>query len=135
MSEDREIVFWSASDTGHLTETDMDDSIQYHLEQFELGHWPETVDVRGYARMRVGAHACNPLEHVLEHLDEEYGDPDGGWADPTDAMKQAEAEFLAVIEREYTPWACEQVATKTVNVMDWIKKNRPDWLGDDGVEA
>jgi hypothetical protein len=123
-----EIVFWAVGHCENLSETDMDDAIQYHLEQFEMDCLPETIEVYGFARMTVGAHGSCPLDHVLEYLDEEYGDPDGGWSDPTEAMKKAEAEFLEVIEREYVPWSCEQVATETVNAMDWIRENRPDWL-------
>ena len=31
-------------------------------------------------------------------------------------------------DEEYTSWACEQVCSQEINVSDWIKKNRPDWL-------
>ena len=43
-------------------------------------------------------------------------------------MKAAALAFATVLLREYESWACEIVKRETVNVHDWIKEHRPNWL-------
>lgn len=52
--------------------------------------------------------ANSALEHALENLDEEYGDPDGDNTEPTEAMKAAALSFGRAVVADYVPWACEQ---------------------------
>lgn len=73
-----------------------------------------------------------PLNDILEGLDEEYGNPEGDYTKPTDAMKKAQEVFLKVVAEEYSSWACAEVVEKTINAHEWIKKNRPDWLAGKG---
>ena len=94
------------------------DEIQDCLGEDEV--FPATIIVCGYARMDVEI-TLNPLEHVLEELDEEYGDPEGTYTEPTLAMKEAEEKFLAVIKQEYTPWMCEEVCRREISVVDWLE--------------
>lgn len=76
---------------------------------------PSTLTLYGYAPMVASRHDCgDPLQQVLEALDEQYANPDGDGCEPTAAMKAAETTFLAVILREYTPWMCALVCEVTV---------------------
>jgi hypothetical protein len=119
--------FWGSGDDERLSCTDEDEAIEAMLDEM-TAPLPEKITVYGYAPMEVNTGALNPLEHVLEYLDEEYGDSEGDPSKETDAMKEAERVFLEVVKKEYVVWACESVCKKEIIVADWIKENRPDWL-------
>src|SRR5690606_19353922 len=83
-----------------------------------------------FAPMKPDPDSYNPLEHILEQLDDEFGDPDScdGTA-ATEAMKQAEKVFIAAVLAEYTPWMCEKTGNEvTVDALEWVREHRPDWL-------
>lgn len=115
-------------DSERLRWDNIDDAMMEFFENVPRELWPETVTVNGFARMTVDRKRLCPLDLLLEELDEEYGDPEGDYPIPTDAMKGAEKTFLDVVLSEYTPWACEQVAIKEINVIAWVKANKPEWL-------
>lgn len=126
---EREAEFWGPVEAGQLTAIDEDEAIESILDDYTDNNFPEKITICGYAHMKIDISYLNPLEHCIENLDEEYGDPDsGGYSDPTDAMKDAERVFLEVIKKEYQVWTCEPVCKKEIIVADWVKKNRPDWL-------
>jgi len=131
MSEiDRKIEFWGREEDEHLTHTEMDPAIEEILDGMDnINALPETIEVCGYAHTEPSSKGINEhvLEHLLEWLDEEYGDSDK-YSDPTDGMKEAADTFVAAVLAEYTVWACDLVKKETVNVQEWIKENRPDWL-------
>ena len=130
---DRTIVFWGLEDDERLTHSEMDDAVESMLDGMDdIKALPETIEICGYAYMEPGVkkEAENILERLLEGLDEEYGNPDGGCTKATDSMKKASETFVAAILKDYTVWACDLVARETVNVQKWIKENRPDWLGE-----
>jgi len=75
-----------------------------------------------------------PLEDIIERLDETYGDPDGiRETEITDRMKSAQDRFLRVVRDEYQAqcWACEEITRVTINVREWIEKHRREWLEDE----
>jgi hypothetical protein len=119
----REPQFWSVGDSERLRWTNIDDAIVEWIDDMYDATLPDEITVIGYAPMEVSTHHLNPLEHVLEYLDEEYGDPDGaGWSKPTERMKEAERGFLRVVKEEYVSWSCEEVARKTINVREWRRE-------------
>jgi len=70
--------------------------------------WP--VKVLEYAPMKLPDAeriAADVLEHTLETLDEEYGDPDGGPTEPTEAVKAAALAFARAVVADYSVWAHE----------------------------
>src|ERR1700690_4114385 len=91
-----------------------------------IDHMPETIKVVGYARRIVEPDFLHPLEDLIEWLDEEYGGEDP--SDITEAMKEAEKAFVAVILKEYVPWQMEPVVKEEINVTEWVKANAPEWL-------
>ena len=140
---DRPIVYWDCDeDTERLSHTDQDDAILYALDEWldptmtptevlstlrdGIG---ETITVHGFARMEMPTYELF-LEHLMEWLDNdlELGDVDG--ADPPSEALQAGARaFYEVLLKEYTPWSCEVVAKEEVNIEQWIRENKPEWLG------
>ena len=135
------IDFWDCDEGQEcLTNHDIHDAIEYHLDgMWERGQeWasyksylPEKLTVYGWKRIKVTADMLyEPLDDVLERLDEEYGDPDGDGADATEKMKEAQKVFLEAVAAEYSCWACEQVAKVEVDPAAWIEQNRPDWMED-----
>jgi len=134
-------IFWAIEDEEELAHTDLDDAVSEYLDGFmspkmTQDDWdaiPETVEVLGYKRMDpLSAGSVDhygPLDHLLESLDEEYGDPNGDPTKRTPAMEAAAKEFLEKVLAEYEVWACELSGEKkTINCLDWIKENMPEWL-------
>ena len=120
----REPTLWGEPDKeGPLHFDNKDDAINDLIDNFNEGEEPETITIAGYAPMKVVM--PNILEMLLENLDEELSDPDGDLTEPTEAMKEAEKVFLAVIENEYKPWAHEEVCRKEINVKEWLAKIEP----------
>ena len=118
---------WGTGDEEHLQYDNENECIEAMLDIMD-NPLPEKITICGFARMDVDTTCLNPLEYCLEGLDEEYGDPDGEYSKPTETMKAAEKTFLEIIQKEYKPWACEEVCRKEIIVADWISANRPDWI-------
>ena len=122
-------AFWGDEGQESLTDTDIDDCILYLVEDFD--DFDVTIDVYAFVPQAVQVDATsNILEPLLELLDDEYGDPDGGYSKPTTGMVEV-AEYLAhVVETEYTAWACESIGIVEVDVLAWVKEHEPEWLED-----
>jgi hypothetical protein len=128
LSDERKPDYWGAHEEERLVHEDKDEAIEAILD--DCAEMPETIKVCGYARMRpniIEAYKGDVLERLLESLDEEHADPDGDSTEPTEAMKEAEAAFLAVVDKEYESWACEEITQEIVNVQEWVKTHRPGW--------
>ncbi|MBE3087724.1 MAG: hypothetical protein IMZ71_01200, partial [Chloroflexi bacterium] len=131
MDNERKIEFWGGPDEERLTHTEMDCAIEDILDGMAMDvknikDLPETIEVCGFARTKLSSKSGEfwaefVLEKLLEGLDEEYGDPDGSYSDPTDGMIKASEAFVAAVIDKYEVWACEAVERETVNVQEWIK--------------
>jgi Mg2+/Co2+ transporter CorC len=86
--------------------------------------------VYGYERLKLDVSRLTErmLEQILEDLDDEYGDPNGGDTKPTTSMKQAAHALVEAIVEDYIVWAHDKVEEHEVDVREWVKTNRPDWL-------
>jgi hypothetical protein len=124
---ERKIVFWSDGVSERLCWETENDCIEGMLDGMNRP-WPDRITICGFARMIVDVGGCDVLERMLEILDEEYGNPDGREDEPTPAMLEAEKAFLAVMQREYRPWACEEITSKEIEVMPWVREHAPNWL-------
>lgn len=133
MTEQNEIEYWDCEeDTDILYYESMDEAIESyldsHLDLEDLWStdtltvycfvpiYPTFQILRGYV-----------IEKVLEWLDEEYGSEDG-YTEATDAMIEAEGIFIDVILKEYKPQRYKVAKKIEINVAEWVKENRPDWL-------
>ena len=87
-------------------------------------NWPDTVQTYAYVPMEAHGwplHASDLLKHLIEDLDEEYGDPDEA-TQPTIALLSAAMEFCAVLRAEYRVWPCVRAPEKDVLVQ--VKGNK-----------
>ena len=141
----RTIEFWECNPFAEQYHyTTQEDAIEGYLDGVRLEkflvehdmqkeHWPETLECKGYARKEADFDGVllrgNVLEILLEHLDcnEDLGSPDES-TKATKKMIEAERVFIKAVLDEYEVWACEPVETVTVNVKEWVEKNRPNWL-------
>ena|SRR3990167_4767121 len=103
---------WGLDESERIHCTGFDEALEEardaHYETGDSG--PKTELILAWRRMKVDVPSHDVLEHVLEILEEEYGDPYGDYVpETTRTMTEAAEAFAAVIEREYKPWACEPV--------------------------
>ena len=135
MSEPK-VEYWDCDEGAEeLRHRCMHDAIEYCLDGMHPDPLPETVEVHGFARMQLNPAEWSgwrgPLESFLENLDEDYGHPTD-YTTPTDTMRKAERAFVEAVLREYEVWRCYKVCTETVNVAEWVRENRPEWLESQG---
>lgn len=136
-----EIEYWDCDEgQERLTHTDQGEAIEAHLDSLwvrdeSVEEWLESagdeITVYGFKRSKVKpGELYEPLEDILERLDEEHCDPEGEGTEATEVMRNAQTAFLEVIAAEYFSWACEEVkeAAVKVNVKEWVKENCPHWL-------
>jgi cytosine/adenosine deaminase-related metal-dependent hydrolase len=91
--------------------------------------WPVRVIVYRHAKLatpeKLGRIA---LDALMEHLDEEYGDPDGCGPDkPTEAMRAAATALGKAVREGYAPWAC----VPTGDVIEVTLEQAREMLGED----
>ena len=124
----REVVFWDEEGKEQLSFTEKDEAIEYILDGSD--ELPETLEICGFARIEVTETPDQLsdiiLEDLFERLDENYGGEN-----PTDISAEIQdkaEEFAKFILDKYEPRQCEIIKRETINVNDWVIKNRPDWI-------
>lgn len=125
--DEKSIVCWGALGDEELTHEDMNDAIADVLDAAD--ELPETLEIQGFARVKVTLLGNDILENILESLDDKYGGR-GEDAEPTREMGAAAEIFTNAILEEYVPWRCEAVISKTIDVNKWVKEHAPHWLDD-----
>ena len=125
----KEPKFWTCNEHAELLRhVDYEEAVQEWVEDLWPEELPETLVVYGFAPIDlsgVDVDAERVLEHLLESMDEEYGDPDGSYTIATESMKAAAEVFVETIYAEYDTWACVKVCEKTVRVADIITAEIP----------
>lgn len=124
---DRTVKYWDLEGADCLIYEDKDEAIEGILcssgdmsGELEIcGYAPEEVDWAYYEQYILG--------HLLERLDEEYGNPKRGGT-CTEEMELATKQFIEEIKEHYEVWACEEVIRETIDIAEWVRKHRPDWL-------
>jgi len=133
MNEVRQPMFWGAQDEERLTHKEMDDAIESILDDAET--LDGVITVCGYVTLELPPAeeiATNLLDDILESYGGDYGDPEGSIADDeTPLMRKAAEVFAAVFRQEYSVWACRVAETHTIDVREWVKEHRPDWLAEE----
>ena len=82
------------------------------------GIWPDAVQTYAYVPMEAHGWPLRPdnlLKHIIEDLDEEYGDPDEA-TQPTIALLSAAMVFCNVLRAEYLVWQCVRAPSQDVLV-------------------
>lgn len=122
MSEKREPTFFDWKESETLYCTSIEDCVEDFLEQVDIDSIPETLEITGYAPMipDIERIASWILDDLLEtKLDDEYGNADGDYTKPTEAMKMASVNFVNEVLKEYKIWTCEPVSKQTVKISDY----------------
>lgn len=125
------MIFWGEKDDERLHHDDPDEAIADIIDGLHPVGFDEIgeITVHEFAPATPNPEHWRPLESLIEQLDEEYADPDGDGTRPTEAMLVAEKAFVAAVLADYTPWSCKPTGnTVTVNALEWVRANRPDWL-------
>lgn len=116
---ERPIKFWTASDDAErVSARTQAEAIREWIEQHHPDTpLPETMTLYGLSPLVPPADdlAEGALDGLLEALNDEYGEPDGGYTASTDAMRAAARAFVRSVLAEYEVWMCDIVETVTVN--------------------
>ena len=105
-----------------------DEALEIVLETIpipELLKLPKTIPLQGYV--------FSTVHYDASVLDMEYGSDDDDPTEPTDKMIAAEKVFLDAVCAEYKTQAVESVYKEEVDVMEWIKTHKPEWLSNQHV--
>ena len=134
---DREIELWGFEGDENLVYTGDDDAIEGFLDGLGEDYLPATIELQGYARMvpTVSEFRSSCVEHLMERLDEEYGDPNGECDKISNKMFTLEKIFIQGILDLYQVWSCECVHKETIDVETWVKNNAPGWLTDGSIKG
>jgi hypothetical protein len=122
--------YWGLLDDERLSCQSIDAAIEQVIDDLDALPCGESacVLVHGFVRRDPsGLLDGSLLEHALEALDEEFGDPDAPHS-PTGAMRAAEESFIRVILGEYDVWSCEPVVQVSVPILRWVRQHRPHWI-------
>jgi hypothetical protein len=134
-------LLWGIDESDRELQEDNDALTQDYIDDLS----PEevtretTVTLLAYRRIKVETdevvRRCRALEYLMESLDEDFGGDENRDSDEyaTDAMRQAEHDFCAVVAREFEAYRCERdhsVEPVVVNIAEFIAANDPDMLED-----
>jgi len=80
---------------------------------------PETIEnfkypfiVYEFKPMEIELSAKWIVKEILEKLDDELGDPEGDYTQPTEAMIKSAEALVETIKKEYHVWMCEPTGNK-----------------------
>jgi hypothetical protein len=134
LADKRKVKYCSCNpDDVELVFESMDEAIESHLDSLDV-LVEEIVDelrVYGYAPKVINPEDLKgiAIESIISYFydgdyESPYGDSD---VEITQGMENVEKEFIKKMVAEYKPWACDLIATETINPQNWIKEHRPDW--------
>lgn len=146
----KEAAFWSACDAETLTLESPTEAIHEYLDSMYdpkadilttiarccpltvTGFAPVDVDERWITSL-----AANAVERFVEHVEEEYGHPNGDVQQVTDEKRDAlevavRTAFLAAV-KDLRPWLCKKVESRTYTAEDVeaiLRADCPEWFGE-----
>ena len=85
---------------------------------------PDKLTLYGFARVKAKLDPDWILEFVLEHLDEEYGDPDE-YTRPTGEMKVVAQRFADDLLKVYKVWSCVESEEIVVDPCEYLDEGAP----------
>lgn len=97
--------FYAVGEKERLSAESIEEAVDEYLEEIHPDQPPETVMVQGFNTMKI--RQISGLDEILERLDDEYADPDGGGTEITDVIRAAWTEFEKVLRAEYRVWMCD----------------------------
>lgn len=133
LNDERKIAYWECdTEKEILSHQHEDEAIEDYLEDLEAKDYPLELEVHGYARMIINKEKfkASVLETAYDFISEQYDGEDGH--EQCEKIEKAAAQFVETYLENYHTWACEPITKKTLNVAEWVQKNRPDWLVSEG---
>lgn len=119
-------TFWAHEDDEEGKFETIDEAIEDYLEFME--DRPLEITMVQYKPVEVNRGLLNPLEYILDVLDDEYG---GEFTKPTQKMLDAEKALIDAVLEVYVPESVSAIAHRRVDVHEWCRKNHPEWIGED----
>jgi len=118
-----EELFFYGQEEERLSHTSLDEYLHDFVHDYDED-LPNEITVSKFAVQEIPERKFEVLERLLEDLDDEYSDPDNVTnTKPTEAMKQAEKDFISVMRKEYRNHWLDPVEKIKVNLRDWCRKN------------
>ena len=117
----------------YIPHTDPEDAIAEYLEFGPATDWPRTVTITRYVTPAITTEALyeQAVTVLLEDLDTEVGDPEGGGSEPSELMNMAAKLFVSAVLAEYDVWALVATDSTEWDVAAFVKESRPGWLEED----
>lgn len=130
--ERRQAEFWgTCSEQESFHHETTDEALEEYCGGFLDGEVRPGTFVRliGVARMELPPldRLCSwldPLERVLEELDDEFASDES--TKPTPAMQEAARAFVAAVADEYVVWASDIVEHRDIDIYQWCQEHRPE---------
>lgn len=127
-------IYYGLGSSEQLRHHEVDSFVESYLDEREPTDWPDTIEVVKWERQRLDDGDFLSPDDLYESLDEEYGDPGGDKSIPSENVLAIWEKFVRAVKDEYYVWACEPTdEVIKVDVKDWLRKNRPDWIDDTDV--
>lgn len=106
------------------TATNIDDAVEQVLSLMWPSLFPDTIPITAYEPVKIDPAPLNPLECLLEQLDEDHADPEGtSPTQPTPAMLEAQHTFIAAVLSDYIPFQLRAIETHNVRTSEWLSRH------------
>ena len=143
MSKKKEIYYQAEDYNPEGLERSLEDSVEMYLDSLasspvgkETTILPKKITVKEFElkEVEVKHYADGVINGLLESLDDDYGNPEADYTEPTDEMREIALNFVNEILKQYDVWACEENGKKhQVDVVEWVNENCPHWITEGGV--
>ena len=126
-----EPVYWDVPDEERLQYTTEFEAIEMFVDR--IGNpCPRTVEIAGFAPVRFPYRADVVATHVAESLDNflfDVSDPENPSVVP-DSINDAITTLSEAVVRDWPIWHCEEVCRETIDLVEWVREERPGWEKD-----
>lgn len=123
------IEFYGTPDCEYVHYEDKNEFIEDYLDENKDEIEGDEITINGFIRSELKDRDFkNTLAGIYESLDETYTNHEGDATIPSAAVEEAFKIFITVLRNEYVVHQCSPVVSETINIRDWISKNKPEWI-------
>ena len=118
-------------------QADAEDVVESYLDETDPSDWPDKITVARYKRMEISTKQLTPVDDIVESLENDFS-PEGVIEFvASEELNAAEDRLLALIQKEFVPWSCEEVKGQREDfcVVSWVWENNNHWMTADEVKA
>lgn len=133
-------VFWDtyehASDLEHEC---IGDAVGDYLDGEPPAEWPEWLTVYRFLQDEIGRDFIERevesiCDGLIESLDMRYGCGDEPSPPVDDTVRELVLRAVETAASRFDVWACHNAGSVDVNVAEWVCRNEPRWLVEDGSD-